>query len=63
MCGCLSRASYWGPGNPGMCPDWESNRRHFGSQARIKTTELHQPGISPDISYKSTGCHLKKKNT
>ena len=24
MCGCLSRAPYWGPGlNPGLCSDWE----------------------------------------
>ena len=20
--------------NPGMCPDWESNQQHFGSQAQ-----------------------------
>ena len=30
--------------NPGMCPDWESNRRPFGSQACTQSTELHQPG-------------------
>ena len=22
--------------NPGMCPDWESNQRHFGSQLVLK---------------------------
>ena len=30
--------------NPGMCPDWESNQRPFGSQAYAQSTELHQPG-------------------
>ena len=30
--------------NPGMCPDWESNRRPFGLQARVQYTEPHQPG-------------------
>ena len=29
--------------NPGMCPDWESNLRPFGSQARTQSTKLHQP--------------------
>ena len=29
---------------PGMCPDWESNWRPFGSQASTRSTELHQPG-------------------
>ena len=29
---------------PGMCPDWESNLRPFGSQANTQSTELHQPG-------------------
>ena len=32
--------------NPGMCPDWESNSRPFGSQASSQTTEPHQPGLS-----------------
>ena len=31
--------------NPGVCPDWESNRRPFGSQAGTQFTELHQPGL------------------
>ena len=30
--------------NPGMCPDWESNWRPFGSQAGAQSTEPHQPG-------------------
>ena len=30
--------------NPGMCPDWESNRQHFGTQAGTQSTEAHQPG-------------------
>ena len=30
--------------SPGMCPDWESNRRPFGSQAGARSTEPHQPG-------------------
>ena len=31
--------------NPGMCPDWESNQQHFGSQASIQSAESHQPGL------------------
>ena len=30
--------------NPGMCPDWESNLRPFGSQAGVQSTEPHEPG-------------------
>ena len=47
ICGCLS----WPPPtgdlahNPGICPDWEVNRRPFGSQAGIQSTEPHQPGL------------------
>ena len=29
--------------NPGMCPDWKSNQRPFGSQASAQSTEPHQP--------------------
>ena len=29
--------------NPGMCPDWESNRWPFGSHAGTQSTEPHQP--------------------
>ena len=31
--------------NSGMCPDWESNWWHFGSQAGAQSTEPHQPGL------------------
>ena len=31
--------------NPGVCPDWESNRRPFGLQASTQSTEPHQPGL------------------
>ena len=31
--------------NPGMCPDWESNLRPFGSQASTQSTEPHHPGL------------------
>ena len=30
--------------NPGMCPDWELNQRHFGLQAGSQSTEPQQPG-------------------
>ena len=30
--------------NPGLCPDWESNWRTFGSQARAQSPESNQPG-------------------
>ena len=30
--------------NPGMGPDWESDRRPFGWQASAQSTEPHQPG-------------------
>ena len=31
--------------NTGMCPDWESNRQPFDSQAGAQLTESHQPGL------------------
>ena len=31
--------------NPGLCPNWESNRQPFGSQADTQPTEVHQPGL------------------
>ena len=31
--------------NPGMCPDWETNRPPFGSQASTQSPEPHQPGL------------------
>ena len=48
MCGCLSHLPAPPTGdqahNPGMCPDWESNQRPFGSQAGTQSTEPHQSG-------------------
>ena len=32
-------------GNPGMCPDRESNGQPFSSQAGAQSSELHQPGL------------------
>ena len=31
--------------NPGMCPDWESNRQPFLSQTGGQSIEPHQPGL------------------
>ena len=31
--------------NPGMCPEWESNRGPSGSQAGTQSTEPHQAGL------------------
>ena len=45
MCGCLLRSPTGDLAhNPGMCPDWESNRRPFGLQAGTQSSEPHQPG-------------------
>ena len=41
-------------GNPGMCPDWESNQRPFGSQAGAQSTEPHQPGLTVPSLNKRT---------
>ena len=36
MCGCLHVPPTEDLAcNPGMCPDWESNQQHFGSEAQI----------------------------
>ena len=40
--------------NRGMCPDWESNRQPFGSQAGAQSTELHQPGLDSEFSIATT---------
>ena len=49
LCGCLSHTpTGYLACNPGMCPDWESNQRPFGSQ----------PSFNP-LSY--TGQAKKKK--
>ena len=53
MCSCLLH--YWGPDlahNPGMCPDWESNWRAFGSRARAQSTEPHQPEQNVFLFFK-----------
>ena len=31
--------------NPGMCPDWESNRQPFGLQVGAQLTEPHKPEL------------------
>ena len=47
MCGCLLHTPTGDlANNPGMCPDWESNRQPFGSQAGAQSTEPHQPGLN-----------------
>ena len=47
MCGCLSHVPYWGPGyNPGVCPDWESNRQLFDSQASTQPLSHTSLGVS-----------------
>ena len=42
-------------GNPGMCPNWESNWRPSGSQAGTHSTEQHHLGLifnySESIGY------------
>ena len=38
--------------NSGMCPDWESNQRPFGSQVSAQSTESHQPGLQPLFTVK-----------
>ena len=44
LIGCLLFAPTLGPGpQPRMCPDRESNRQHFSSQAGAQSTEPHQP--------------------
>ena len=38
-------------GNPGMCPDWETNHEPFSSQASAQFTEPQQPGL-PILYFK-----------
>ena len=45
--------------NPVTCPDWESNRRHFGSQAGTQSTEPHLPGPGPALDGKH--CWLQRR--
>ena len=43
LIGCFSHAPTGGLAwSPGMCPDWESNPRPFGSQVGAQFTELYQ---------------------
>ena len=35
--------------NPGMCPDWDSSQRPFGSQVVTQSTESHYSGLSSDV--------------
>ena len=50
MCGCLPHTPTGDlAGNPGMCPNQESNQRYFGSQAGTQSTEPHQLGPITDI--------------
>ena len=37
------------PHNPGMCPDWESNQRPFGSQAGTQSTDSQWPELKAFI--------------
>ena len=49
--------------NPGMCPEWESNQRSFGSQAGTQSTEPHQPGLFLGFNILVYGCRgTKRKN-
>ena len=44
-CLVCPRLGTW-PRNPGMCPDWESNQRPFGSQAGTPSTKPRQPRLN-----------------
>ena len=35
--------------NAGMCPEWELNRRPFGSQTGAQSTEPPQPGAGSSV--------------
>ena len=57
MCGCLSRAPNWGPGQQLLCPDWELNQWPFCLQAGVQSSEPHQPGLdSLDFKILSIYC-------
>ena len=44
--------------NPGICPDWESNWRSFGSQPGAQSTEPHQPGPGLTFEIRRPGFSL-----
>ena len=57
MCGCLLRPPTGDLAhNAGMCPDWESNQRPFGSEAGSQSTEPHQPGPFIHFFFNSVVC-------
>ena len=69
QCVVVSNAPYTGDlaCNPGMCPDWESNRRSFCSQANAQSTKPHQAGLyssyllslfSYSIFHRYVYCHF-----
>ena len=48
-------ASYMAPTedlarNPGMCPDWELNQQHFGSQPVLNPLSYTSQGITLDLN-------------
>lgn len=62
MCGCLLSTP---PGvlvcNPGLCPEWEQNRRAFGSQVSTQSPEPHQPGLFTLISNESKSVKIQQQ--
>ena len=56
MCGCFSCTLYWGDltCNPGMCPDWELNRRHFGSQSALNPLSYTSQGVLISFQHITT---------
>ena len=49
----------WGPGlQPRHVPDWESNRRPFGSHASTQSTEPHQLGLPTIFKSGDSSSHL-----
>ena len=37
--------------NPGMCPDRESNQRHFSSHTSVQSTEPHQLSYCTSFNF------------
>ena len=44
--------------NPGICPDWELNRRSFGSQASTQSTEPRLPGLAEETFKRARGLEM-----
>ena len=56
MCGCLSRAPYWGPGpQPRHVPGLGIKLATLWFAARTQSTELHQPGQKNFIYFQREG--------